>query len=52
MVDGAHQAWLDSIWRFLVQDRSVDYYGASIKLISMIVMSGNWFQPEVPGEKG
>jgi endo-1,4-beta-D-glucanase Y len=47
MVDGSNQAWLDAIWQFLVRDRSVDYYGASIKLIGMLVMSGNWFQPEI-----
>jgi endo-1,4-beta-D-glucanase Y len=45
LVDAGHQAWLDAIWRWLVGHGSEGYYADSIKLISLIVMSGNWWSP-------
>jgi hypothetical protein len=40
---GTDQAWLDAIW----SSRAIneDYYGDSITMICMIVMSGNWCTP-------
>ncbi len=50
MTDAADQAWLDALWNFtVVQDHEVDqgddYYGNTIKVIDMIIMSGNWWEP-------
>ena len=48
MVDASNQAWLNAIWD-LVVSRPIDaegYYENTLKLLSMIVMSGNWWAPE------
>jgi hypothetical protein len=45
LVDARHQAWLDKIWQSLATGGSEGYYADSIKLLSMIVMSGNWWMP-------
>jgi len=42
---GTDQAWLDAIWSFLVAAPSDGYYGDSIKLLAMFVMSGHWAAP-------
>lgn len=46
MAHPAHHAWLDALWTDLVsRDPSGDdYFGNSIKLLTMIVLSGNWWQ--------
>jgi endo-1,4-beta-D-glucanase Y len=47
MIDASNRAWIDAIWNVMVA-RAVDdddYFGNSIKLLSMIVMSGNWWAP-------
>jgi endo-1,4-beta-D-glucanase Y len=46
MLDGANQGWLNDLWDFIVDDGGGGYYGDSIKLLSMIVISGNWWTPE------
>ncbi|HXI57814.1 MAG TPA: glycosyl hydrolase family 8 [Polyangia bacterium] len=45
MIDPSNQAWLDAIWKNLVDGPVDDYYGDTIRLITMIVMSGNWWGP-------
>jgi endo-1,4-beta-D-glucanase Y len=40
---GGDQAWLDAIWNGMAMDQG--YYGDSITLVCMIVMSGNWWAP-------
>ncbi|HEX3696598.1 MAG TPA: glycosyl hydrolase family 8 [Polyangia bacterium] len=45
MIDSSNQAWLDAIWKNLVTTPADDYYGDTIRLISMIIMSGNWWNP-------
>jgi endo-1,4-beta-D-glucanase Y len=46
LVDASHQDWLDAIWTWLVRpDGTEGYYADSIKLLSLIVMSGNWWSP-------
>lgn len=49
MADSANQAWLDKIWKYTVtqsQTSAVNsYYGTSLMLQSMIVMSGNYWTP-------
>ena len=46
MVDSSNQSWLDAIWDDVEQTGPDGYYEDSLKLISMIVMSGNWWKPE------
>jgi endo-1,4-beta-D-glucanase Y len=46
MVDPSNQAWLDAIWDTLEQSSSEGYYSDTLELLSMIVMSGNWWAPE------
>lgn len=47
MSDAKNQAWLDAIWTRVLETplEADDYYGNSIKLLSMIVMSGRWIAP-------
>jgi len=45
IVDGANQKWVDDIWAHLADAQPEDYYGDTIRLIAMMVMSGNWWTP-------
>ena len=45
IVDAANQKWLDGIWDDLSGADLEDYYGDTIRLIAMIVISGNWWAP-------
>jgi endo-1,4-beta-D-glucanase Y len=48
MTDAANQTWLNGVWD-LVAGTSIDdehYYENTLKLLSMIVMSGNWWAPQ------
>ena len=45
MVDAKNQVWLDSLWRWMAGSGAEDYYADSIRLLSMIVVSGNWWVP-------
>jgi endo-1,4-beta-D-glucanase Y len=40
---GTNQAWLDAIWSGMAINDG--YYGDSITMLDMIVMSGNWWAP-------
>jgi endo-1,4-beta-D-glucanase Y len=46
MVDAKNQVWLNHIWDYLVgfKLKDYDYYDNSIKLLNMIIMSGNYWQ--------
>ncbi len=47
MVDASNQAWINDIWD-LVDGTSISaegYFENTIKLLSMLVMSGNWWAP-------
>jgi endo-1,4-beta-D-glucanase Y len=48
MGDAGNQAWLNAIWDEVVGTpvSAEGYYENSIKLLSMLVMSGNWWAPE------
>ncbi|MEO8603247.1 MAG: glycosyl hydrolase family 8 [bacterium] len=48
MADASSQAWLNAIWdRVVATPASAEgYYENSLKLLSMLVMSGNWWNPE------
>ncbi|CQR56318.1 glycosyl hydrolase family 8 [Paenibacillus riograndensis] len=43
MTSSSNQAWLNSLWSHTSGSAAEDYYEDSIKLFSMIVMSGNWW---------
>ncbi|HEX3695419.1 MAG TPA: glycosyl hydrolase family 8 [Polyangia bacterium] len=47
IVDASNQAWLDAIWKDMVTNSTgtVSYYDDSIKMLSILIMSGNWFAP-------
>jgi len=45
MVDASNQAWLDAIWNDAVGFLPESYFEDSLRLLSMIVMSGNWWSP-------
>jgi endo-1,4-beta-D-glucanase Y len=45
IVDKTHQAWVDAAWKRMAAGTLGGYYGDSIQMISMIVMSGNWWAP-------
>jgi endo-1,4-beta-D-glucanase Y len=46
IVDAGNQAWVDGIWeRIRMSGLENDEYTASVKLLNMIVMSGNWWAP-------
>ncbi|MBQ4900287.1 S-layer homology domain-containing protein [Paenibacillus sp. Marseille-P2973] len=51
MVDSSNQQWLNDLWDYhtdAVNPTEVEwsyYYGNSIRLLSMIVVSGNWWSP-------
>ena len=47
MVDAGNQGWLNAVWDALEQSTASEgYYADSLELLSMIVMSGNWWSPE------
>jgi endo-1,4-beta-D-glucanase Y len=46
MSDASHQAWLNAIWDATTEEDNTNYYDDSLKLLSMIAMSGNWWAPE------
>jgi endo-1,4-beta-D-glucanase Y len=41
----ANQKWLDAGWTYMKGASKTDYYGGSLTLMSMIVVSGNWWIP-------
>lgn len=45
MVDAKNQAWLNKVWDYLVafKLKDYDYYDNSIKLMDMIIVSGNYW---------
>lgn len=47
MVDTAHQVWLDRLWDRITGFglREFDYYDNSIKMLNMIILSGNYWKP-------
>jgi endoglucanase len=47
-VDQKNQPWLNKIWQYLVDFKlkDFDYYDNTIKLLDMIVISGNYWPPD------
>ena len=46
MVSPANQDWLNAVWDEVASAGPQGYYQDSVKLLSMIAMSGNWWTPE------
>ncbi|MBI3783156.1 MAG: hypothetical protein HY270_07130 [Deltaproteobacteria bacterium] len=49
MVDAGNQAWLNTLWDLIAATplSAGGYYENTLKLLSMIVMSGNWWAPQL-----
>jgi endo-1,4-beta-D-glucanase Y len=49
MVDKKNQVWLNKVWDYLIafKMKDYDYYDNSIKLLDMIILSGNYWLPAV-----
>jgi endo-1,4-beta-D-glucanase Y len=46
VVDAKYQAWLNAIWaRVSMGSTTNDSHGDSVRLLSLILMSGNWWAP-------
>lgn len=50
MINANHQAWLNALWQATAGAPKEGYYEDTIKLLSMIVMSGNWWAPDARPE--
>jgi endo-1,4-beta-D-glucanase Y len=48
MTDQKNQQWLNKVWDYTIQFKlkDFDYYDNSIKLLNMIIVSGNYWAPE------
>jgi endoglucanase len=48
MVDKKNQQWLNDVWDYLIgfKLKDYDYYDNSIKLLDMIILSGNYWEPK------
>ena len=45
IVDQSHQDFLNSGWEVIKNWRNGDYYGDTINLLCMLLISGNWWSP-------
>ncbi len=46
MVDSSNQQWINMLWNRTIQEQDDDdYFANTIKLQTMIVVSGNWWAP-------
>jgi len=50
MVNGSNKAWLNAVWQEADSAAPEGYYEDTIKLLTMVVMSGNWWAPEARPE--
>jgi hypothetical protein len=48
MVDQKNQQWLNDVWDYLVNFKlkDYDYYDNSVKLLNMIILAGNYWEPK------
>ncbi|WP_256872217.1 glycosyl hydrolase family 8 [Paenibacillus sp. 79R4] len=49
MIDSSNQEWLNKLWDHNAAVRTEDdvYFGNNLRLLSMIVVSGNWWTPTI-----
>lgn len=43
--EGTNQPWLDALWESMLAAEPEGYYEDTIRLLAMIVVSGNWWTP-------
>jgi len=50
MVSSKNQKWLNSIWDYLLNFKlnDFDYYDNSLKMLSLLIISGNYWDPSGP----
>ncbi|GIO01186.1 hypothetical protein J5TS2_18540 [Brevibacillus halotolerans] len=48
MIDSQNQEWLNKLWAHMASSptKSNEYFDNSIRLLTMITASGNWWLPE------
>jgi len=46
MADTAHPDWLNDLWEYSVDAGSEGYYPDALRMLSLLIASGNWWQPE------
>lgn len=46
MVDPANQTWLDALWEHSAEREPENYYEDTLRMLSLIALSGNWWAPE------
>ncbi|WP_176452403.1 hypothetical protein [Brevibacillus laterosporus] len=48
MIDSKNQDWLNKLWTHMASSsiKSNEYFDNSIRLLTMITASGNWWLPE------
>ena len=49
MIDARNQQWLNDIWDYLAgfKLKDFDYYDNTLKMLCMLIVSGNYFIPEI-----
>jgi len=49
MIDSSNQQWLNDLWDYSAALETEDevYFGNNIRMLSMIVVSGNWWSPSI-----
>ncbi|WP_063847540.1 glycosyl hydrolase family 8 [Bacillus sp. FJAT-28004] len=49
MVDSSNQEWLNKLWDYNAAVKTEEdlYFGNNLRLLSMIVVSGNWWSPTI-----
>jgi len=48
MVNANNQTWLNKLWDYIIgfDIDQYDYYDNSIKMLELIILSGNYWMPE------
>jgi len=46
IADASNQEFLDKGWAYLASTKQNEYYGDSIELLTMLLLSGNWWAPD------
>jgi endo-1,4-beta-D-glucanase Y len=49
MIDSSNQRWLNDMWEYMMgfKIEDFDYYDNSIKMLSILIISGNYWTPEL-----
>ncbi len=49
MIDSSNQQWLNDMWDYTTATSTAEevYFGNNIRMLSLIVVSGNWWAPTI-----